>query len=220
MTATMQIKTKVVLVEDHPIVREMMAQMLSNHDEFDVIATADSIAESKVLIARMYPDLVVLDVELSDGSGIDLAKELKFEYPDLKIIFLTAHRDAATVLSAINAEAEGYIVKSVSCKLLLDAIKTVAMGGYAFDPSVVAPLLRQMAAMSPRIEDCNRNYDFQKLSMREKDIASLAMRGMSNKEIADATFVTVNTVKTHLRRIYQRLGISTRRQLSLVACSN
>lgn len=220
MTASMQTKTKVVLVEDHPIVREMMSQMLSNQDDFEIIATADSIAESKAITARMHPDLVVLDVELSDGSGIDLAKELKLEYPDLKIIFLTAYKDAATVLSAINTEAEGYIVKSVSCKRLLDAIRTVAMGGYAFDPSVVAPLLRQMATMSPSIEDCNRNYDFRMLSMREKDIASLAIRGMTNKEIADATFVTVNTVKTHLRRIYQRLGISSRRQLPLVACSS
>lgn len=204
--------TKLTVVEDHEIVRELLVRMLSSHDDFKVSASAGSIADARTVVESSRPDVVLLDIVLPDGSGIEYARELKAHYPDSKILFLTAFDQEDTLLAAINTGAEGYVVKSSSCDRLIDAIKAVVSGQHVFDPAITAPIIERFA----RIHSTYGSSDIsqlKRLSSREREIASLASNGLTNKEIAKATGVSVNTVKTHLRRIFQHLEVTSRREL-------
>jgi DNA-binding NarL/FixJ family response regulator len=196
------------------MVREMLVRLLSSQDGIEVVGSAGTISEAKAIARETRPDLVLLGISLPDGSGVELAKDLKTRRPELKVVFLTAYDSEETALAAIDTGAEGYIGKRSSCEDLLNAVRSVASGGYAFDPSVVAPILRRVAKSQPLLGDTTSQPKSPCLSAREREIAVLVAKGMTNQEIAAATFVSVNTVKTHLRRIYQQLGISSRKELA------
>lgn len=204
--------TTLTVIEDHGIVRELLVRMLSSHDGFKVSATAGSIAEARAVVESARPDVVLLDIVLPDGSGIEYARELKARYPDTKILFLTAFDQEDTLLAAINTGAEGYVVKSSSCDRLIDAIKAVISGQHVFDPAIAAPILERFARIHNTFGPSD-DSPFKRLSHREREIASLASNGLTNKEIAKAIGVSVNTVKTHLRRVFQHLDVTSRREL-------
>jgi DNA-binding NarL/FixJ family response regulator len=194
------------------MVREMLVHILSEQEIINVVGEAGTLAESRAAIARSHPDVVLLDIAFPDGSGTDFARELKEANPDVRLIFVTAMDQEETVLTAVSTGAEGYLARNSSCEQLVCAVKAIASGGFAFDSSVVAPILRRVAG-SERSGLSSSDHDLTELSSREREIALLIRQGLSNKEIAGNLSVSINTVKTHLRRIYQHLGISSRREL-------
>jgi DNA-binding NarL/FixJ family response regulator len=212
--ASMHGNTSLVVVEDHKMVREMLCRMLMSQEGIDVVASAGTISEAESCVVDKHPDLVLVDVAMPDGSGIEWAQALKVRFPDIKVIFLTASETESTVLAAIDTGAEGYLVKSSSCEHLIEAIQSVASGECVYDPSVTGPILRRVAKDTPAGNGVTRQRLTLGLSAREMEIALLVARGLTNQEIAGAMFVSVNTVKTHLRRIFQHLGITSRRELA------
>lgn len=212
MSANVAQKTKLVAIEDHRMIREMLVSLLSTQKDIDVVGAAGSLSDAEGLVTRENPNIVLLDIALPDGSGIEWACSHKQNNPDTKIIFLTAHDDEATALAAIKAGAEGYLVKNSSCDRLIDTIKSVASGDYVFDTSITASIIKHFANLYPAAQNSN-DKKYYGLSIREREIVSLVAQGKTNKEIAQEAYVSVNTVKTHLRRIYQRLGITSRREL-------
>ncbi len=206
-------RTTIAIVEDHGMVRELLVRMLSSQDGFEVAGAVGSIAEATTVIEQGRPDVVLLDIVLPDGSGIEWARDLKMSHPEIKILFLTAYHEEEILLDAINAGAEGYMVKTSSCERLVDAVRAVASGEHVFDPSIAAPILERMAKIHYTFRDTASENQAKGLSAREREIAALASNGLTNKEIAKVTSVSVNTVKTHLRRIYQHLNVTSRREL-------
>jgi DNA-binding NarL/FixJ family response regulator len=205
--------TRLLLVDDHQMFREMLSHMLSTQKDLEVVGAAGTIAEAVDEIERTHPNVVTIDVMMPDGSGIELAQSLKAKYPDLTIIFLTACRSEETIIQAMRAGVAGYVTKNSSSTHLLDAIKAVCSGEYVFYPAMSVSILQQFATALRSSEVSDANYSG-RLSKRETEIASLISQGLTYREIAEATCVSINTVKTHVRRIYERLGISSRRDLS------
>jgi two-component system response regulator DegU len=206
-------KLQVVIADEHAMFREMLVHVLSQHEGLEVAATVGSIAEIKVCLDRCAADLLLLDVVMPDGSGIDLVKEVKCDTPGIRAVFLTDVDDEDVVLSAIGTGAEGYINKARSVERLLEVLRYVCNGEYAYDHSVTVPILRKIAGAHASAKRSELNQVWGKLSGREKEIAELVSRGLTNKEIAQELFVSVNTVKTHLRKIFQHLEVSSRREL-------
>lgn len=205
--------TRLLLVDDHQMFREMLEHMLSTQRDLEVVGTAGTITEAVDKIEKARPDVVTIDVMMPDGSGIELAQSLKASYPEMAIIFLTACRNEETVIQAMRAGVAGYVIKNSSSEQLLGAIKTVCSGEYVFYPALSVSILQQFAAALRSSEVSDSNYSG-RLSKRETEIASLISQGLTYREIAEATCVSINTVKTHVRRIYERLGISSRRDLA------
>lgn len=204
---------RVLLVDDHQMFREMLEHMLSTQDDLEIVGTAGTIAEAVEKIEKTRPDVVTIDVMMPDGSGIELAESLKVEYPEMSVIFLTACRSEEVIIQAMRAGVAGYVTKNSSSEHLLDAIKAVCSREYVFYPAMSVSILQQFAATLRTTELMDTNYSG-RLSKREMEIASLISQGMTYREVAEATCVSINTVKTHVRRIYERLGISSRRDLA------
>lgn len=202
-----------MLVDGETIVREMLAKRLSEDDNLQVVSAVGSISEANAALKEVSPDIIILEVNLRDGSGISWVRDLKTSHPKIKIVFLTLDPSERTALMAIGIGADGYFLKLNSLDKLLYIISEVISGQYAYDSTVVVPIVRRFAKMYCGDLAAEGAPEMDLLSEREKEIASLASQGLSNEQIAELTFVTVSTVKTHLRRIYKRLGISSRRQL-------
>ncbi|OFX18037.1 MAG: hypothetical protein A2Z18_04280 [Armatimonadetes bacterium RBG_16_58_9] len=205
--------TKVLIVQEYRMVTEMVANLLSSQSWIEVVQAVGSLAEAKEALSRSNPHVLLTDTALPDGSGIEWARQVKQDHPGIKIIFLTAADVEDTALAAIGTGAEGYLVERSTCQNLVDAIRSVMSGDCVFDPSLTASIVRRFAADRVCAFESPVAFDLDQLSAREREIAELVSEGLTNDEIAKAAFVSVNTVKTHLRRIYQRLGISSRRQL-------
>lgn len=209
--------TKLLIVEDHAMVREMLDRLLRSQTDFDIVGSVSNIADSEATLQKTNPDMVLLDVMLPDGSGMDWAKALKSKQPNINIMFLTAVDREESVIEAIKMGAEGYMLKTASCEGLIDAVRSVAAGKCIFDPAVTTTILQRLVKEQT---ETNINTKGSKdtivdhLSPKEREIVSLVRQGLSNKEIAVATSTSLNTVKTHMRRIFRRLGISSRNDLS------
>lgn len=207
----MKTKKRLLLVDDHRMFIEMLEHLLSTQKDLEVVGTAGTTAEALEKIAVTQPDVLTIDTALPDGSGIELAQSLKAEYPNISIIMLTASRNEEMIIQAMRAGIEGYVIKSSSSEQLLDAIRTVCSGEYVYYPVLSVSILKQFASL---LHSSNITEAYSaKLSKRECEIAALIQKGLTYREIAETTCVSINTVKTHVRRIYERLGISSRREL-------
>jgi DNA-binding NarL/FixJ family response regulator len=202
-----------MLVEDHQMIRDMVGRLLSDKDNVRVTASVGSLAEASIHLERTNPDVIITDIVMPDGSGVEWARGVKCSHPSVKIIFLTALDDTEVALAAIGTGAEGFVMKNSACEVLLNAVDSVAEGGCAYDPAITTLLVRQAAETYTQNVLTHNCKPIDDLSFREQEIAEFVARGMTNKEIAEAAYVSINTVKTHLRRIYQRLSISSRREL-------
>jgi DNA-binding NarL/FixJ family response regulator len=204
---------RILIVEDQTILRELLVELLTNRGGFEVTCAVGSIQEAQTVLDSVGPNMIILETELPDGSGVNWIRAIKAERPELKVIFFTTMDSEQMALAAIGSGAEGYILKSNSVDRLLDTVKTISCGECVFEPSIAAPILRRIGRLYYSTTSPDNKCSFEALSEREREVATLACQGLTNEEIAEAIFVTVNTVKTHLRRIYKRLGISSRRQL-------
>ena len=202
--------TTLLIVHRYRMIREMLTELLTGQEWVKAVQEVGSLADAKVTFAETNPSVVLLDVSMPDGASIEWARQIKQSDHQTRIVFLADRGDEDMALAAIAVGAEGYVAESSSCHSLLDSIRAVISGNYAFDPAVTASIIRRFAAARPASITF---YDLGQLSAREREIADLVAKGFTNYEVAKAAFVSVNTVKTHLRRIYQRLGISSRREL-------
>lgn len=204
---------RIAVVTDRRMEREMLCSLLSTQEWLEVVVASDTIAGLDEKLDPDPPDLVLATPYLADGSGIRWARGFKERHPQVRIIFLAHERNELETLEAVSAGAEGYVVDDTSLERFLNAVQQVAGGDCCFDQRVVESLLRQFASTLRTHSDVGAFRHVHSLSDREKEIARLCIEGLTNSQIAGRAFVSVNTVKSHLRRIYQRLGISSREEL-------
>lgn len=194
------------IAEDHRVVAEALATMLSFAEDFEVVGLADSGEGIIEIVARHAPAVALMDVSLVGLGGIEATRRIIDKYPSTKVLVLTMHDDPETVRDAIAAGASGFVPKNVGRDDLTTAIRAVAAGAGFLHPSVTRPFLKSFGQMA---ESAQPQVG---LTERERDVLEELATGKSTREIARVLFVGEETVKTHLSSVYQKLGVSDRVQ--------
>jgi DNA-binding NarL/FixJ family response regulator len=205
--------TKVMVVDDHPLFIDGVRAALSSDAGLDVVAEAHTVAEARTLVPEHAPDVVLMDLNLPDGSGIDATRELLAEHPDLRILVITMSADDDAVVAAMRAGARGYVVKGAGRSDLLQAVSTVAAGGAVFSPAIAE---RLGAFFSGLAAQPGREL-FPQLSEREREVLDLLARGYDNRRIARALFLSDKTVRNNVSTILTTLGAADRAEAVLRA---
>lgn len=197
--------TRIVIVDDHPVVRDGLTTFLDLHDDVEVVGHAGSVAEALALVPGLTPDLVLLDLQLPDGSGLQAIPDLLAVTPPPKVVVLTSFVDDDLVRQAIRRGAVGYLAKHANPDSLLDGIRAAMRGEMPLDPSATRALATQ------------HRDPFAGLTPREREVLGHIAQGRSNRTIAETLFITEKTVKTHVSAILSKLGLHDRTQAALYA---
>jgi two-component system response regulator DevR len=195
-----------LVVDDHEVVRQGLVALLDRRTGFHVVAEAGTAAEALEQARRFQPDLVVMDVRLPDGSGIEVCREIRSELPNTRVVMLTSYPDEDAVLAAIVAGASGYLLKQVRARDLVAALETVATGGSLLDPAVTGKVLERMRRIA------TDDDELAALTKQERKILSLVAEGKTNKEIAAEVFLSDKTVKNYVSSILAKLNLERRAQ--------
>lgn len=200
-------KIKVMIVDDHPVVREGLKQLLEISD-IEVVAVARSGFECLNLLGNTDPDIVFMDVRMPGISGIETTRLLCERHPNVKVIMLTIYPDDQYVKEAILAGAKGYVLKKVTREDLVRLIHHVMEDGAFLDPAVTGAVLSEIKKESVDIEPPEKAA----LTQRELEVLSQLVSGLKDRDIAEALTISEHTVKTHIKSIYRKLKVSTRAQ--------
>ncbi|MFF5987004.1 MadR family response regulator transcription factor [Prauserella flavalba] len=193
----------IVLVDDHAIVRQGLRSILDREDDMRVVGEATTAAEARVVLDRLRPDIVLLDLKLGTGSdteGLELCSEITANHPGIGVLVLTTFLDDAYVLEAVHRGAKGYVIKDVDTSALVSAIRTVARDESAFDSRSASVMARSIRTA----------HDEPALTEREQGVLELLATGLSNRVVGERLFISETTVKFHVRNIMRKLGASTR----------
>jgi DNA-binding NarL/FixJ family response regulator len=197
-----------LIVDDHEVVRQGLVAMLGRRPEFQVVAEAGTVAEAVAAARRFRPDLVVMDVRLPDGSGVEACREIRAEMPETRVVILTSYPDEDAVLSAIIAGASGYLLKQMRARDLVAALEAVGRGESLLDPAVTGRVLERVR----RIATTDQPDELAQLTAQERKILLLVAEGMTNKEIAAEVFLSDKTVKNYVSSILAKLNLERRAQ--------
>ncbi|HEY7451247.1 MAG TPA: response regulator transcription factor [Candidatus Limnocylindria bacterium] len=197
-----------LVVDDHEVVREGLAALLERRPEFHVAAQAGTVAEAVAQAAKFEPDLVIMDVRLPDGSGIEACREIRAARPETRVVMLTSYPDEEAVLSAILAGASGYLLKQIRGRDLVAALEAVGGGASLLDPAVTEKVLERVR-MAARGTATDELAD---LTTQERKILMLVAEGKTNKEIAAEVFLSDKTVKNYVSSILSKLDLQRRTQ--------
>lgn len=205
---------RVLIVDDHPIVREGLRMLLSEVPDIQIVGEGASGTEAVSLAASLHPDLVLMDLVMPEMDGIQAMQSLHAVSPSCRVLVLTSFGDDRHVHDALQAGAVGYVLKDMRQADLLQAIRAAAQGQPALHPEVQRQLMRQVSA-SVDVPMAGAWFDI--LTPRERDVLQLLARGQSNKEIAAALHVSEGTIKGHVSAILAKLGVADRTQAALYA---
>jgi two-component system, NarL family, response regulator DevR len=199
---------RLLIVDDHEVVRQGLVALLDRREEFQVVAEAGTVAEAMEQARKFEPDIVVLDVRLPDGSGIEACREIRSELPKTRVVMLTSYPDEEAVLSAIVAGASGYLLKQIRARDLVAAIEAVGRGESLLDPAVTEKVLERVR----RIATGQSSDELSQLTPQEQKILALVAEGKTNKEIAADVFLSDKTVKNYVSSILSKLNLERRAQ--------
>lgn len=203
-------RIRVVVVEDHNLVREGFVAMLGTEDDLEVVGEASDGQAALEVVGDHRPDVVLLDLRLPKLSGLDVLRHLKKTMPEVRVVVLTVHDEQTYVAEAVLAGADGYLLKTVTHTELTDAIRRVTRGEAALHPAIARTVLTELTQIASR-------EGGSELSTRELDVLVLLAQGLSNKDIASRLSLGVETVKTHISNILGKLGAVDRTQAVALA---
>jgi two-component system response regulator DevR len=199
---------RLLVVDDHEVVRQGLVALLDRREGFQVVAEAGTVAEAVAQAHRYAPDIVVMDVRLPDGSGIEACREIRADLPATRVVMLTSFPDEEAVLSAIVAGAAGYLLKQVRARDLVAALEAVGRGESLLDPAVTEKVLERVR----RIATGTFTDELAQLTSQERKILLLVAEGKTNKEIASEVFLSDKTVKNYVSSILSKLNLERRAQ--------
>ena len=200
------IPIRVLLADDHAVVRKGIREFLEEDGEITVVAEASDGIEAVRLVGEHAPDVAVLDIQMPRMTGIEATRQIKAAYPGVRVLILTAYDDDPYVFALLRAGADGYLLKNADSDALVRAVKTTAAGGKVLDPDITAKVVAQMAGGKPAAAQ----DQVEPLSDRELDVLRLAGRGLTNKQIGQELDISDRTVQGHLANIYGKLAVSSR----------
>jgi len=198
---------RVLLADDHAVLREGMRNLLEKEKDLEVIGEASDGEEAVKLVSELKPVVVLMDIVMPKISGIEATRQIKQVSPATIVLILTAYSDIRYILGLLEAGASGYLLKSARGNEIIGAIRAVCSGESVLDPVVTRKLLERVVGTT---KETGSTEERGTLSQREVEILRLASKGMSNKDIAQALFLSVRTVKAHLTNIFNKMGVGCR----------
>lgn len=201
-------KTTIVLVDDHAVVRGALKALLEGQEDLEVVGEAGDLASGRAIVAEKQPQVLVLDVNLPDGLAVDALPQLRKDSPQTRIVLLTMERDLTLARRALDSGASGYLFKDSAHLELIEAVRAGAAGEQHLAPAVAAGLKN------------DEPEDQTVLSPRETEVLKLMALGHTNREIGEQLSLSVRTVETHRAHIQQKLGLSSRPELTRYALAN
>jgi DNA-binding NarL/FixJ family response regulator len=199
------------LVDDHEVVRRGVAEMLGHAGDIEIVGEAATAAQALARIRAVRPDVVVLDVRLPDGDGVQVCREIRSAHPEIQCLMLTSFADDEALFQAIMAGASGYVLKQIKGADVVEAVRSVAAGRSLLDPSVTARVLERLRKGSEEDELLAR------LSPQERNILRLIADGLTNRQIAERVHLAEKTVKNYVSNLLAKLGMERRTQAAVYA---
>lgn len=196
--------TRVLLVDDHHLFREGLARILNAQPDFEVVGEAGDGLEAQVKARKLKPDLILMDVGMPGGDGLEATQRIKQEMPGVTIVMLTVRDEDDKLFQSIRNGAQGYLLKSIHSKEMLAMLRAAVHGEAAITPALGARMLEEFRRVS-RMARQETREETEALTAREQEILSLVAAGATNMEIADKLHVSIHTVKTHMRKILAKL---------------
>ncbi len=200
---------KVGIVEDNKTVREGFETLLNRTPGFQCVCTCATVTEALKQIPKAQPDVVLMDIQLPDSTGVECTAKIKEQMPGVHIVIVTVYEDSERIFQALRAGACGYLLKRAQPEKVISAIREAQEGGVPMTPEIARKVIgqfRQQAAAAAQVQD---------LSDREREVLEFVMQGLGNKAIADRLGVTVAAVKWHLQHIYEKLHVHSRTEAAL-----
>jgi len=213
MDGTTPEKQRIMLVDDHEIVRLGLKALLERHPNFEVVAEAGTARDAVEKVEAFNPDVVVMDIRLPGGSGIEACEEIAERFPNSKVIMLTSYAEDEMLFSAIRAGAAGYVLKQIGGEDLVKAIEAVGRGEALLDPAVTQRIFQEVRKAAKEEEASA----FSSLTQQEKHVLLLVSEGKTNREIAKALFLGEGTVRNYVSSILSKLGVSNRAEAAAYA---
>lgn len=210
---TREAAIRVLLVDDHAVVRRGLRAVLSQ-PQLEVVGEADSVKTGVAEARRLEPDVVVMDLRLPDGSGIEACRDIRAELPDTRVLILTSYADEDALFSAVMAGAAGYILKDLDPGRLLEAVRAVGAGGSLLDPGLASTLLSRLRK---GLGGHPADDVFASLSPQEDRILEFIADGLTNREIAERLHLSEKTVKNYVSEVYSKLNVERRSQAATMA---
>jgi DNA-binding NarL/FixJ family response regulator len=198
---------RVLIADDHAIVRTGLSQLLGTATDIELVGAAGDGAEAATMAAELRPDVVLMDLSMPGTDGISATERIVAASPEVHVLVLTSFSDQARILDALQAGAEGYLLKHSEPEVILAGIREIVSGGSPLDPKAARVLLTNRRSPGPET----------KLTDREQEVLDMVGAGLPNKTIARRLGISERTVKAHLTNVYQRLGVTDRTQAALWA---
>jgi len=208
---------RVVIADDHALVREGTSQLLSNHANIEVAGTAANGVDALDLIARELPDVALVDIAMPGLTGIEVTREISANHPSVAVLILTVHDEEAYVRALIEAGAAGYLLKDIGEADLVRSIRAVHAGESVLHPDVTETLFRSLISGTAGVETGRTDSP---LTDRELEVLLLAAKGQSNREIATNLSVSPRTVQSHLGNMFEKLNVASRTQAVITGLRN
>jgi DNA-binding NarL/FixJ family response regulator len=205
--------TKVLIVDDHALLRQGVRNTIEPEEDFEVVGEAEDGAEALAKAKELKPDLILMDIHMPHGNGLEALSAIKRELPDVKIIMLTVHDKDENLLEAIKRGAEGFLSKNVRAKALLDSLRGAMRGEAALSRHMAGKILKEFVRLA-EIEDKKTSSQ---LTPREKEVLEELSEGLSNREIGLSLCISENTVKVHVKNILRKLHLHNRTEAAAYA---
>ena len=203
----MKPKTRILIADDHPLLREALCQVFSSQKDMEIVGEAGNGEEAIDLASQLKPDILVMDIMMPKFDGLEASRQIKKITPNTAILILTAYDDDNYVLGLLEAGATGYLMKSAKGQDLVEAVRAIRAGESVLHPKIIEKLLKQ--AMVKPVETAEHKIK-ELLSDREMEMLKLLATGMSNKEIAEKLCLSLRTVKAHMSNIFAKMNVASR----------
>src|SRR5579859_2449059 len=197
---------RLLLVDDHAVVRLGLRTLFERAGSFHVTGEAASVAEAREQVDRLHPDIVIMDIRLPDGNGVEACREIRSSHPETRVVMLTSYSDEDAVVASIVAGAAGYLLKETPPRRLIEALRTVARGDSLLDPSVTGVVLQRLRRSVERGDE--DPLAVAGLSNQERKILSLITEGKTNREIASTLALSERTIKTYVSSLLRKLNLT------------
>jgi DNA-binding NarL/FixJ family response regulator len=210
------LKIRIIIVDDHEVVRIGLRSLLDQYPQYDVVAEASNAKESISMVDTFEPDIVLMDIRLPGRSGIEACEEIKEKHPEVRVIMLTSYAEDEMLFSAIKAGASGYVLKQIDSEGLVKSLDAVARGEASLDPAVTQRVFQEVRRAVKEEEAAS----FSDLSQQEKMVLKLVSEGRTNREIAQSLYLGEGTVRNYVSSILSKLGVSNRAEAAAYAVAH
>ncbi len=209
---------RIILADDHAVVRQGTAELLKREPDLDVIAEAENGLQAVELTQHLKPDIVIMDIRMPELSGIEATKQILETAPGVRVLVLTAHEDDEYLFSLLQAGASGYLLKTAPVSDLVKAIRHVHEGQSSIDPSIVHKLVERFSGRKGDAADLDKEAQISEaLTARELEVLALLARGLSNRAIAETLVISERTVQAHLTSIFSKMNVGSRLEAVMTA---